>query len=461
MKRAEKYVFISYSSKNQKSAENVRMLLKNSNIHSWMAPYDIPVGSKYAYEINDAIEKCACFVLLLTEESQISEFVEKEVDRAITYKKPIIPLQLGNIILNSGFKYYLGNSQIMVLTEINEDSEEWIKAREAIKSFVSNFNNDVLMLKRYECEKYPYEVKAGKFENGIGWKLDANGDLHIYGSGDLKCATIYGQTFDKVIVDSYLKEIQKKVVRVFIGEGIESIGAFSFYEFSELTEVFISDTVRVIGIGVFKNCYKLRHIEMPLSLEIIDNMAFQNCSSLENFELPDKVSIGSEAFQNCYSLTRLNKRGRSIKIYQRVFENCQNLHYVSLHNVDFIGAYAFAGCPVEHVELSFQSAWMAHTVNGQQTLQQNAFALSGVEKIHLRFPNMVMSTALSYDIGEHCFEGCNNLKDVFFEEAIPYISGKAFPNDQELHIHVNKNVYNNKLINSFFESKWKIECLDK
>ena len=44
-------------------------------------------------------------VLLLTEDSQNSEFVEKEVERAVTYKKIIIPIMLGNIELNSGFRF--------------------------------------------------------------------------------------------------------------------------------------------------------------------------------------------------------------------------------------------------------------------------------------------------------------------------------------------------------------------
>ena len=60
------------------------MLLMKNSIKCWMAPYDIPTGSKYAYVINNAIEYCSCFVLLLTEDSQNSEFVEKEVERAVT-----------------------------------------------------------------------------------------------------------------------------------------------------------------------------------------------------------------------------------------------------------------------------------------------------------------------------------------------------------------------------------------
>lgn len=82
----DNYVFISYSSKNQQMADSVRLLLKENNIACWIAPYDIPAGSRYAYVINDALEKCSCLLLLLTNASQMSQFVEREIERAITYK---------------------------------------------------------------------------------------------------------------------------------------------------------------------------------------------------------------------------------------------------------------------------------------------------------------------------------------------------------------------------------------
>ena len=460
MELKDKYVFISYSSKNQQSADAVRMLLTDNAISSWMAPYDIPAGSKYAYEINDAIEGCACLVLLLTEESQASEFVEKEVERAITYKKTIIPIQLGNIILNSGFKYYLGNSQIIALTRIDENSEEWIKVKKAISSFVFNEKSGIPVLKADECKNHPYEIKSGKLEDTINWKLESNGDLHIEGTGELKGATVYGQSLEKVVVDLKLKNIQNKVYRIYIGKGIKKIGEFSFYGFQELKEVYISHTVELIGAGAFKNCYRLCHIELPLTLKAIGTCAFKNCFSLENFELPNEISISSEAFKNCHSLTRLEKRfGKSIILYQRVFENCRNLNYISLEGVEFIGAYAFEGCPIEYVELSFQRGCLEHTIHGHQTLQQAAFALSGVREIHLRFPNMFMSTAISYDIDEDCFYKCDKLTDVFFEEAVPYISTNAFPDNPNICMHVKKSIYNNKLINSILKSKYKVECI--
>ena len=134
---SEHYAFISYSSKNQTMADATRILLKNSNIPCWMAPYDIPAGSKYAYVINDALENCACLVLLLTNDSQNSLFVEKEIERAITYKKPIITMMLEDVKLNSGFKFYIGDGQIVAVKNIDGNTEEMKKIISGIKSFLN------------------------------------------------------------------------------------------------------------------------------------------------------------------------------------------------------------------------------------------------------------------------------------------------------------------------------------
>lgn len=134
------YVFISYSSKNQKMADSVRFLLIEQGVSCWMAPYDIPSGSRYAYVINDALENCSCLVLLLTNASQESQFVEREIERAVTYRKPIIPVQLEDLELNSGFKFYIGNSQIIAVPEIRRDSPEFRRVLSGIENFVSEIN---------------------------------------------------------------------------------------------------------------------------------------------------------------------------------------------------------------------------------------------------------------------------------------------------------------------------------
>ena len=105
------YVFISYSSKDGAEAEKIKLLLNDRGFETWMAPGDIPAGKKYASVIVSAIRDCSCFLLLLTENAQASTWVPKEVERAVSFKRPIVPVQLDELELNDEFSLYISTDQ--------------------------------------------------------------------------------------------------------------------------------------------------------------------------------------------------------------------------------------------------------------------------------------------------------------------------------------------------------------
>ena len=118
------YAFISYSTKNQSAADAMRTLFKKHNIDTWMAPYDIPAGSEYAEVLYDALSECSCLVLMLTDVSQNSQWVRKEVNVAITNGKTIIPVKLEDVELNSMMNFYLNDQQIVPVHVIDDNSAE-------------------------------------------------------------------------------------------------------------------------------------------------------------------------------------------------------------------------------------------------------------------------------------------------------------------------------------------------
>ena len=104
-------VFISYSSIDYKTAMMIRNVLEENEIVCWMAPESIPMGGDYSNEIPEAIETCDAFLLVLSQKSQLSNWVPKELDLAITYNKPIIPFQIDNGIITKSFNFRLTNIQ--------------------------------------------------------------------------------------------------------------------------------------------------------------------------------------------------------------------------------------------------------------------------------------------------------------------------------------------------------------
>lgn len=131
------YAFISYSSKNESFANSINKLFKQNGINTWMAPNDIPIGSKYAEIITPALRECSCLVLLLSNDAQASTWVPKEVERAINYKKSIFPIQLEDVTLNAEFELYISTSQIVAFNKIDEDSAQVRKILETIRTCVN------------------------------------------------------------------------------------------------------------------------------------------------------------------------------------------------------------------------------------------------------------------------------------------------------------------------------------
>lgn len=127
------YVFISYSSKEQKQANFVCNLLREREIDYWIATEHILAGENYAKVIPSAIKKCSCVILLLSQASQQSDYVSNEIDRAINAKKPIFPIKLERCALNDEFDFYLCRCQIVNAFNIEEDAMPLDKILESIK----------------------------------------------------------------------------------------------------------------------------------------------------------------------------------------------------------------------------------------------------------------------------------------------------------------------------------------
>lgn len=106
------YVFISYKSEEVIEANWVRKNLEANGISCWMAPTDIPGGNSYATVISNAIQNCIAFVLIFSRKAQSSQWIAKEVDMALKFRKTVLPFMLENCPLIDNFSYYLTDVQM-------------------------------------------------------------------------------------------------------------------------------------------------------------------------------------------------------------------------------------------------------------------------------------------------------------------------------------------------------------
>ncbi len=108
-----KLVFISHSSKDEKIAAELCEYLESHGKNCFIAPRDIRYGRDYAEELIDGIDNSQALVLLLSNHSNQSAHVLREVERAVSKSIPIITYKLENVELTKSMEYFLMTHQWM------------------------------------------------------------------------------------------------------------------------------------------------------------------------------------------------------------------------------------------------------------------------------------------------------------------------------------------------------------
>jgi hypothetical protein len=100
-------VFISYSSKDKDAGIAVCEGLERHGVRCWMAPRDIVPGQGWAKSILGAISNARVMVLLLTAEANVSPQIEREVERAVHRRVPIVPVRIEDVLPGEALEYFL------------------------------------------------------------------------------------------------------------------------------------------------------------------------------------------------------------------------------------------------------------------------------------------------------------------------------------------------------------------
>lgn len=105
------YIFISHSSKNSGTAEDICQLIESNGHQCFLAPRDIRSGYEYAEEIINGMDRSDAMVLLLSKEANDSPHVLREVERAVSKKIPVIVYKIENVDLSKSMEYFLMSHQ--------------------------------------------------------------------------------------------------------------------------------------------------------------------------------------------------------------------------------------------------------------------------------------------------------------------------------------------------------------
>jgi uncharacterized protein YjbI with pentapeptide repeats len=98
--------FISYSSKDQDFAERLHADLQNKGVRCWFAPEDMKIGDKIRDRIDQSIKRHDKLLLVLSDNSINSEWVEDEVESAYEQEQKrgqivLFPIRLDDAVMDT------------------------------------------------------------------------------------------------------------------------------------------------------------------------------------------------------------------------------------------------------------------------------------------------------------------------------------------------------------------------
>jgi TolB-like protein len=104
-------VFVSYASHDAAVAQKVCSALEAAGFPCWIAPRNVVPGTMYADGIVHAIDESSILVLILSAQAVASAHVGREIERAVSKRRPVVALRIDSAPLTAAFEYFLNQSQ--------------------------------------------------------------------------------------------------------------------------------------------------------------------------------------------------------------------------------------------------------------------------------------------------------------------------------------------------------------
>ncbi len=160
------------------------------------------------------------------------------------------------------------------------------------------------------CGAYTPEDIVWSFKDGV---------LSFVGTGEME--DYYDST------EAPWTAFKDKITEIVVGEGIESVGSYSFSRFVNLTKVSLPESLFTIGDSALSSCTALEEIEFSRMLYNIGSFAFMHCSNLKSVTIPSGVQhVEYDAFANT-GLTEIYLESSSTVIEEDAFFNVKATVY--------------------------------------------------------------------------------------------------------------------------------------
>lgn len=98
--------FISYSTKDQEAADHINRELRAAGVRCWLATEELKIGDKFRSRIDQSIKLSDKFLLILSEQSVASSWVESEVEAALEKERMhggavLFPIRVDDAVMDA------------------------------------------------------------------------------------------------------------------------------------------------------------------------------------------------------------------------------------------------------------------------------------------------------------------------------------------------------------------------
>ena len=201
-------------------------------------------------------------------------------------------------------------------------------------------------------------------------------------------------------------------------ESLTYIGERAFGR-TALKQIVIPDSVETIGVSAFTVCESLTSVKLPSGLVEIPESTFWNCKSLKTINFPQTLEkIGKDALEHCNITEAILPNGLK-EIGHSAFTACDNLHTLVIpDSVYSIGNGAFGSC--DNLSVVTMPAFAHEFIEkaNLKTLTITSGEIEGWAFSNRRTLERLTIGSGVTAIGGYAFTGCENLKEVVFENPM-------------------------------------------
>ncbi len=482
-------IFISYKSEQYDIARKIRLFLEANRYPCWMAPESIPAGNSYMHEIPIAIRSCDIFLLMISTESQQSQWVQKEIDRAVKFGKHIIPFHVDNSELTDAIDFVLSNNQRIeaygryddACSELLHSLKEYhpplpaeptvspVESEPAAASAmpvapVANASStgtpaagqeDLLrQLLASLPPDYVAQILAGKQASPCGEATPAPQPAPVV--TETQAATAIPPAIEAPTESASMpvRPKEEEPLKILVAPKTEAptpdctqAPQQPVISQAKYNAAYPGCNPRSFKIkdGVLTEYKKARNqgpeLVIPYGVEMIDANVFAEQKGIRHIVFPPTLeTIEADAFYGCPDLESVEFYGGVWNIGNRAFCACPSLKQVNLPAcLQKIGDYAFADCPSAKISVRDRVSIIGIAAfngcnrvsidlrNQYYTVHSNCVIRNSDCSIVSAFQNCSMPPLQNLcRIGDYAFEGCDSIIRLDIPNGVTHIGVGAF-----------------------------------